>query len=38
MDAKEYAVFLDFIGNYMNNFMVLIALFRDLGYSKDNIR
>lgn len=36
--GKEYVVILDFIGNYMNNFMIPIALSGDRTYSKDNIR
>lgn len=35
---KEYAVILDFIGNYRNNFMIPIALSGDRSYNKDNIR
>lgn len=35
---KEYAVVLDFIGNYKNNFMIPIALSGDRSYNKDNIR
>jgi len=35
---KEYVVVLDFIGNYMNNFMIPIALSGDRTYNKDNIR
>lgn len=37
-DNKEYVVILDFIGNYMNNFMIPIALSGDRTYNKDNIR
>lgn len=37
-DGKEYVVILDFIGNYMNNFMIPIALSGDNSYNKDNIR
>lgn len=36
--GKEYVVILDFIGNYNNNFMILIALSGDRTYNKDNIR
>ena len=35
---KEFVVILDFIGNYMNNFMIPIALSGDRSYNKDNIR
>lgn len=35
---KEYVVVLDFIGNYMNNFMIPIALSGDRSYNKDNMR
>lgn len=35
---KEYVVVLDFIGNYMNNFMIPIALSGDRTYNKDTIR
>ena len=37
-NKKEYVVILDFIGNYMNNFMIPIALSGDRTYNKDNIR
>jgi hypothetical protein len=37
-DNKEYVVILDFIGNYMNNFMIPIALSGDRTYNKDNLR
>ena len=37
-EGKEYAVILDFIGNYKNNFMIPIALSGDRSYNKDNIR
>ena len=37
-DRKEYVVILDFIGNYMNNFMIPIALSGDRSYNKDSIR
>lgn len=37
-DDKEYVVILDFIGNYMNNFMIPIALSGDRSYNKDTIR
>ena len=37
-NGKEYVVFLDFIGNYTNNFMIPIALSGDRTYNKDNIR
>lgn len=37
-DGKEYVVVLDFIGNYMNNFMIPIALSGDRTYNKDTIR
>lgn len=37
-DGKEYVVILDFIGNYMNNFMIPIALSGDRTYNKDTIR
>ena len=37
-EEKEYVVILDFIGNYMNNFMIPIALSGDRTYNKDNIR
>lgn len=35
---KEYVVILDFIGNYLNNFMIPIALSGDRSYNKDTIR
>ena len=35
---KEYVVILDFIGNYMNNFMIPIALSGDRSYNKDAMR
>ncbi|TAH73859.1 MAG: DUF3427 domain-containing protein [Anaerolineaceae bacterium] len=37
-ENKEYVVILDFIGNYMNNFMIPIALSGDRTYNKDTIR
>ena len=37
-EEKEYVVILDFIGNYMNNFMIPIALSGDRSYNKDTIR
>lgn len=37
-ENKEYVVVLDFIGNYMNNFMIPIALSGDRTYNKDTIR
>ncbi len=37
-DNKEYVVIIDFIGNYMNNFMIPMALSGDRTYSKDTIR
>ncbi len=37
-EGKEYVVILDFIGNYMNNFMIPIALSGDRTYNKDTIR
>lgn len=37
-EGKEYVVILDFIGNYMNNFMIPIALSGDLSYNKDAMR
>ncbi len=37
-ENKEYVVVLDFIGNYMNNFMIPIALSGDRSYNKDTIR
>ncbi len=37
-EGKEYVVVLDFIGNYMNNFMIPIALSGDRTYNKDTIR
>ena len=38
VDGKEYVVILDFIGNYMNNFMIPIALSGDRSYNKDTMR
>lgn len=35
---KEYVVILDFIGNYMNNFMIPVALSGDRTYNKDAMR
>lgn len=37
-ERKEYVVVLDFIGNYMNNFMIPIALSGDRSYNKDAMR
>lgn len=37
-DNKEYVVVLDFIGNYMNNYMIPVALSGDRSYNKDNMR
>lgn len=37
-EYKEYVVILDFIGNYMNNFMIPIALSGDRSYNKDTMR
>ncbi|XCP85059.1 DUF3427 domain-containing protein [Roseburia hominis] len=37
-EDKEYVVILDFIGNYMNNFMIPVALSGDRSYNKDNMR
>lgn len=37
-EDKEYVVILDFIGNYMNNYMIPIALSGDRTYNKDAIR
>ena len=37
-DGKEYALVLDFIGNYQQNFFVPIALSGDRTYNKDNLR
>lgn len=37
-EGKKYVVILDFIGNYMNNFMIPIALSGDRSYNKDTIR
>lgn len=37
-EGKEYVVVLDFIGNYMNNFMIPVALSGDRTYNKDTIR
>ena len=37
-EGKEYVVVLDFIGNYMNNFMIPIALSGDRSYNKDAMR
>lgn len=34
-DDKEYVVIIDFIGNYMNNYMIPIALSGDRSYNKD---
>ncbi|MBQ9885746.1 MAG: DUF3427 domain-containing protein [Lachnospiraceae bacterium] len=38
VEDKEYVVIIDFIGNYMNNFMIPIALSGDRTYNKDTIR
>lgn len=35
---KEYVVILDFIGNYMNNFLIPVALSGDRTYNKDAMR
>lgn len=37
-DDKEYALVLDFIGNYQSNFLVPIALSGDKTYNKDRLR
>mgnify|MGYP003253436118 CR=1 FL=1 len=37
-ENKEYVVILVFICNYMNNFMIPIALSGDRTYNKDTIR
>ena len=37
-ENKDYVVILDFIGNYMNNFMIPLALSGDRSYNKDNMR
>ena len=37
-DGKKYVVILDFIGNYMNNFIIPVALSGDRSYNKDNMR
>ncbi len=37
-EGKEYALVLDFIGNYQQNFFVPIALSGDRTYNKDNLR
>ncbi len=37
-EDKEYLTVIDFIGNYNNNFLIPIALYGDLSYSKDNLR
>lgn len=37
-DGKEYALVLDFIGNYQSNFLVPIALSGDKSYNKDRLR
>lgn len=37
-EHKDYALVLDFIGNYQQNFFVPIALSGDRTYSKDNLR
>ena len=37
-EGKEYVVILDFIGNYNNNFMILVALSGDRSYNPDIIR
>ncbi|MBQ9067662.1 MAG: DEAD/DEAH box helicase family protein, partial [Eggerthellaceae bacterium] len=37
-DGKEYALVLDFIGNYQSNYLVPIALSGDRTYNKDSLR
>ena len=37
-EGKDYALVLDFIGNYQQNFFVPIALSGDRTYNKDNLR
>lgn len=37
-DGKEFALVLDFIGNYQQNYLVPIALSGDRTYNKDNLR
>ncbi len=36
--GKEFVVIIDFIGNYLNNFLIPIALSGDRTYNKDNLR
>lgn len=35
--GKEYAVVIDFISNYQNNFLIPIALLNDKSYNKDTV-
>ncbi len=37
-EGKEYVVVIDFIGNYMSNFLVPIALYGDRSFNKDQLR
>ena len=37
-EGKEFVVILDFIGNYMNNYMIPVALSGDRSYNKDSMR
>lgn len=37
-EDKEYVVVIDFIGNYINNYLIPIALYGDKTYNKDNLR
>jgi superfamily II DNA or RNA helicase/HKD family nuclease len=37
-DGKEYLVVIDFIGNYVNNFMIPIALFGDATLNREALR
>ena len=37
-EGKEYALVLDFIGNYQKNYLVPVALSGDRSYNKDNLR
>jgi len=37
-EGKEYLVVIDFIGNYVNNYMIPIALFGDESLNKESLR
>jgi len=38
VDGKAYLTVIDFIGNYINNYLIPIALYGDTSYNKDALR